>query len=188
MTAIAWKDGLLAVDSLVSMSAHQRMTEDKAAKLGGWLILGSGCNCDTDAFKRQAERMWGQSDKVVDAKTILEQVWPEVKGDTSVIFWRPGDVIVFRDGDHPERCGRAVGAFGDHDYLLGAMHAGKSAAQAVVQACTYADGCGFPVYVYGHDRTGHLCLQEVIGFHQQPSPDITKMGFVGRVQEADNAD
>ncbi|MEL7112850.1 MAG: hypothetical protein AAGK93_07910 [Pseudomonadota bacterium] len=180
MTAIAWKDGLLAVDSLTSWGPFQRATPGKTDIVSGWVITGSGCSNDREQIVRYFKSLELRV-RQGSAEDFIDAAWPKIQDDDShLVFWRPDQAMVLRKDSYPEISTLDCEAFGCHSYLLGALHSGLSAQDAVAQACWNVEGCGFPVHVFG-DRDGELQSLHMITSTSEV-PKTTKTGMIWDVQ------
>lgn len=176
MTAIAWKDGLLAVDCLATCGSAHRLVQSKAAVIKGWVVVGCGSLLDTEKIHRVFEKLDGDWD---GEKKIAEHEWPPLKDqDSVVIFWRPNVAVILRSDCHPEINYQRMDAFAASSFLLGAMHAGSTAIQAVASACWHVHGCGFPVEVYGWNDGNMPGLIRVVGAMETSTPEVTKSGAI----------
>ena len=148
MTAIAIKHGILAVDSLVTVSPCQTEIRDKAMELNGFVWTGTGAVSDTEAFFEFVRK--ANLDKQQLLLNLYDIEWPkQYDEDGAIIAFDGCDIIEFRKDRHPILT-RDIEceSFGCHSFLIGAMRAGASAEQAVVLACEHVEGCGGPVGIY----------------------------------------
>lgn len=181
MTAIAWRDGLLAVDSLASCGPAHRLIQSKAKLIKGWVVTGCGSLLDTEKIWRFFENLTGPSTyHNLSAEQVAEVDWPPLKDEDSVVvFWQPKVRVILRADCYPEISYQNMDAFACSSFLLGAMHGGQAAEDAVALACWHVQGCGFPVEVYGQDtRDGPVKLVRTLTAHDSLVPDTTKSGLM----------
>ena len=167
MTAIDYKDGILAADSLITEDDFRFATAEKVRVLkletGVWLIGMAGTVANFTAIANFLEDFITQSEVLgLRGAALTEEEYTrrisrefDVKlgrESGSVILVKPsGDYSIFniRDGfdGHYERSTRvALGVA--REYVTGAMDAGKSASDSVLMACLVHGSCGKPVRVY----------------------------------------
>lgn len=148
MTTLAYRDGVLAVDSLCCNSGGRRGLIEKAVAHGGTIYAGCGmaqtvveffewaaANEPKDyKFTHKAEDFAGLIVRFVDGRP---QVW------TIEEALKPWEVRM-------PFTARGSGV----DYALGAMAMGASAAKAVQVAATFDLGTGGPVRVWKRNESG----------------------------------
>jgi len=135
MTAIAYRDGVLAADSMAVFNEHiKELNETKAVKEQGHLIAIAGENCPrNDVFIKW---YWGGRKKPLakykfDALVVtpdgIAKCWDQT-GE-----WQPITGPYFAIGSGAETC-------------MGAMHAGATAAAAVQAAIDHCPTVGGTVH------------------------------------------
>lgn len=159
MTAVAYRDGLLAVDSLSCSGGFRlsrpvmkaRTIELVSGKFG--LVTGSGRAAVIDRALRWMDshlKSWDGHGQPLD---MLPALADDDGTDTVVFVLLPNrSPIVLSSAAPPDTVDAPWLATGEFQFLMGAMAAGKSAARAVALACEYSVHCGWPVNVYDHDR------------------------------------
>ncbi|HEY1299243.1 MAG TPA: hypothetical protein VGF07_02025 [Stellaceae bacterium] len=142
MTAIAYRDGVLAADSSCFQGAILGGKSRKIWRLAdGRLFAASGRIADTEAC-----RQW-----IEDGGDPVRRPSPCERESFAAFVIGPGarDVVKiewdFRPFTAPEAEFWAIGCH--YEFLLGAMAAGAAAAAAVELACRYGDGAVGPIQI-----------------------------------------
>ena len=159
MTSVAYRNGVLAVDSLASNGGFKfEPPLEKAAviELGSGffaVVAGSGKAATLRRLQRWAAN---ELSAWVLAGADLD-VLPEIeKEDESCVFISiPGRPLIVVLADGADELLAPFSATGEFHFACGAMAAGCSAPMAVALCALYSDGCGFPVHVYDHKK-GHV--------------------------------
>lgn len=152
MTAIAYKNGYLAADSCISsggitlcVDVKVRITDD------GDMITGSGNESEILAFED-----WYMQGNLYRS----ENPHPSLSEGTFIAVIKPDGSGTEYHSKGREPVSR-ISAYGCFDYLMGAMHAGASAEDAVVAAAKNCAGCGFPVRIYKAGKLVKTIHQDV---------------------------
>ncbi|MBI1359863.1 MAG: hypothetical protein GC155_06205 [Alphaproteobacteria bacterium] len=165
MTAVAYRNGVLAVDSLAQNGGFKLSPPaDKAVAVeiavGQFaLVAGAGSAVVVDRVRAWALanlKDWARRSCPVDE---LPEIGPD---DDTTVF------ILLPDGRHfaLQECGgdRLTAPFfatGEFTFLLGAMAVGASAASAVAAAAEYSVHCGWPIRIYDHKKGFRIALQDM---------------------------
>lgn len=121
MTVIAFKDGVLAADSLITADGVRVGYTTKIRKIGPVLAAGAGTMSFVQAFLD-----W--------LATGAEDDPPETSGNSEGLLIYDGRILTWNDGwDHFVTPFYAIGS--GRYQALGAMAAGASAREAVEAAC-----------------------------------------------------
>ena len=143
MTAIAFKDGVVACDSLGMFGAYKLSRDVKKVRvLPGLQAIagGTGATREIDAF----------IDWLCEPKGDAPDIATDEDGESDAIinvFHADGRIDVHSSSgvSHERLEFQGMGCF---DFLIGAMAAGADAVTAVAAACEYVRGCDWPVKVY----------------------------------------
>lgn len=141
MTAIAVREGYMAVESMVSAGGLTHGTAKKWRKvpqeLGGGFIAACGGMAEADAAMSAFIRQ--ESLPQVEG---IQMIWMDIDGKVRV--WECGQWSKF-DADY-------YAAGSAESFMMGAMAAGASAHEAVSLACRDFHDCGAPLYLLSiHD-------------------------------------
>lgn len=167
MTAIAYKDGVLAADSRITEDDYVFATAEKVRVIdtgrhGVWLIGVSGEVCNYTAMADWLEDFItqegpaGRSEPLTEdefVRRVAREYEVSCNGTSGgVVVVRPsGDYTLFyaRSGFDGHYSGERHVSLGVvWPYLKGAMDAGASAKGAVMLACGCHGSCGPPVRTY----------------------------------------
>lgn len=139
MTAIAYRDGVLAADSRANQGALIISSRSKkiARRTDGWLIGVAGECAAADEF--MARFIAGDNDWRPPGITKAEDGFQALLIAPDGLIWNAHESGRFRiDADFAAE-GSAT------NFLFGAMAAGASAEEAVRLACLFRGDCGLPV-------------------------------------------
>ena len=137
MTIIAYKDGVLAADSLLVAGSLKVGTDRKLTKIEGYMLGGCGNSEDWEIFlewfiKTLKNPLTPRPDK------IHEQFEAICIKNKLILYYGPKLV--------PFKVKNKFHALGDGmDLAYGAMAMGASAKQAVKVACKYNKNCSLPL-------------------------------------------
>jgi len=134
LTVIAYRDGILAADSLLTFGGTRGGYARKIMRHGSLLIGFCGKSTNFEAF-----RNW-----------VAAGMVGTFKSDDGNVFIIPpaGPAIVWGTGETPWRETAPYWALGDGDEIaLGAMAAGASAPEAVRIAIEHKTSCGGEVVI-----------------------------------------
>jgi len=140
MTAYAYRDGILAVDSLCQRSGLRSCRMHKVVILpDGDMIVGAG---QTDTIRHVAKQLLAgvKPIDVVGFKDDDPTYVHRIKPDGHVDGW-------CSEGYHFDDSALFIGN-GEYRFLSGAMAVGASAIEAVIAACWHSVDCDFPIQVY----------------------------------------
>lgn len=132
MTTIAYRDGVLAADTLTTANGIRCGHHVKIHRFGRLLTGYCGRSSNYEAF-----RSW--------VKAGAEGKFTSAEGNVFIVT-PDGVAIVWGDGDYPWRETGAMWALGSGEQLaLGAMAAGATAEEAIHAAIAWDTGSGGPV-------------------------------------------
>jgi len=143
MTCYAFKDGILAIDRQCTQEGIQLFHTEKWFVLNDRSIVCGSGNLDT--VRRIAAMLAEDTD--LDGWKIVEEVFK--KDDNTLVhrFHSDGRVEGYcSEGYHPIEEGLWV-VGGDFRFMNGCMAMGASAVEAVIRACFFLKGTGFPIDV-----------------------------------------
>lgn len=137
MTVIAWKDGLMAADS-VSTRGDTRYWVRKLHRIENVVVAMTG---NTDHC--EALLAWFRAGRPVEK-------FPESQKHDSnyacAVFAYQGRIFTIDQTPYPAEMLAPFGALGvGRDFAIGALAAGADAVTAVKIACEWGDGCGGPI-------------------------------------------
>jgi len=151
MTAIAWKLGMLAADSLASTGGMKLFPAQEKVRC---FQLLSGVGLVTGAGKLlTVERYWRWAAKCLEAWVSggcdLETL-PAIREeeDATVLIALPGGALFNVSRHGAEKWDGPICSAGEPEFLVGAMLAGASPERAVGIACETSIHCGWPVRLY----------------------------------------
>lgn len=138
MTVIAWKDGVMAADS-VSSRGDTRYHVKKLHRVENVLAGFAG---GTDSAEALLE--WFRRGRRPDDFPKSQE-----KDNFAVaVFALSGKIFTIDQTPYPTQMLAPFGAIGNgREVAIGAMAAGASAEGAVIHACTWCDGCGGPLQI-----------------------------------------
>jgi hypothetical protein len=154
MTVIAYKEGVLACDSLWTDYGFKATYATKISKLpNGFLYATSGSNDDRE-LKKLISRMRPKDLTVDDFPSVRTLKETELTNATAMVIFNEKIFIVNIDLEDEE--GEGVGVYEitlpfyaigcGKELAMGAMAAGASATEAAEIACTYDPNCQGPIH------------------------------------------
>lgn len=125
MTTIAYKDGVLAADTLITCGDHRDGYTEKVKRIGGVLLAAAGSAIQADRFFEWAQRGFHPADRPSDIPEDEKCNWLRVESDGSLSVWANGSSWKTKPMDGMYALGSGS------EYALGAMAAGASPEEAV---------------------------------------------------------
>lgn len=166
MTAIAFRDGVLATDSLLQSGPVRFVNVEKAfiGPARSFMAAGSG-------LRHDAERVfhWLAGGEQVDPPNLSDD-----DESTVIVVYPDGGVRMLGRGHFPsERLYPRFVCSGASQFLQGALASGASAVNAVAAACLWHDACDFPIYAYRFDRPEPEVIRraEYLRMHPYADPE-----------------
>lgn len=136
MTVIAWKDGIMAADS-VSSRGDTRYYVRKLHRVGN-LVVGMSGNTDSC----EALLDWFRKGRQIETFPKCQ----EKDTYACAVFALGGRVYTIDQTPYPSEMLAPFGAIGcGREVAIGAMAAGATATEAIAIASTWCDGCGGPI-------------------------------------------
>lgn len=135
MTVVAYRDGVLAADSLSTCYGSRASAVLKIERVGTWLIGGAGMLGVLVPLRRWVEA-GAKLDDPIDFGKIEDSVGMLIDASGELFYASPGDGWLV----HNSAEFKAIGS--GSDVALGAMYVGASAIEAVSAAKAIETSCG----------------------------------------------
>lgn len=145
MTTIAYRDGCLAADTLVSVQTHRDGYATKIAKLGPYLAGASGYHAMTLKFLD-----WFRMGMPADRTPEMGMNRDEKYDTYGHIFCPDGLIVTFSPLGWTKRRAPYYATGSGCDYAYGAMSMGATAEEAVRAALVHETASGGPITVLWH--------------------------------------